>query len=499
MKTYSTSPNGILHITILVGILGALALWLSRRPEAIVLTATPVVALMLLNYRVATVITTWVLLIWLSRIAVVFYDFVLFSYAVYACIALTAAAYVLRLAAPGRFRLRLMANPWIWLFIAALVVAGVRGMTNAAGIPPWLLAGDDVDYRIPWVYLRTFVLPAIFLPMLAMFVAAAVADGEKLARFIVPMCAYVWAIGLLIVWDVAVSGQSLMALAQPDERNEHLAALGFHSNEFGTMLAVAYALLLGIRDVAQSRRGRAAISLTLVLTAGVLLLTFSRGAYVAFAVTNMLFFMRASGRRKAAFVTVVLLVWLAAPSAVVDRAQYALDSRDPNEISAGRVENIWMPLLPDVRSHLLFGQGLQSIMWTEAQRFQLIFPVNLSHNAYLDLLLDFGLIGSLPILAWYAYLWRGFIRQAKDDPDEAFRRFFYGGPLALAALAVCALTNDRLTPTSTTVFLWIAAGVLMGRQAVQTRRGLPSPLVEETRPRWFRMDRMPPSREVAIG
>lgn len=500
MKTYASSPHGILHITILGGILGVLVLWLSRRPEALVLTAAPVAVLMLLNYRAATVITTWVLLVWMSRIAAVYFDLVLFSYAVYACICLTVASYALRLAAPGAFRLRLTANPWIWLFITALVVAGLRGASNAGGIPPWLLAADDVDYSAPWVYVRTFVLPALFLPVLAMLIAAAVEDGEKLTRFVVPMCAFIWVICLLIMWDVAVSGQSLAALAQPDERNEHLAAIGFHSNELGTMLAIAYALSLGIRDAMRSPRLRAAMSLTLVLTGGALILTFSRGAYVAFAVTNMLFFMRASPRRKATLVTVVLLVWLVAPAAVVNRAQYALDSRDPNAISAGRVENIWLPLLPDVRAHLFLGQGLESIMWTEAQRFDLIYHVNLSHNAYLDLLLDFGILGSLPILAWYVYLWRGFLRQAACDRDHACRRFFYGGHLALVALSVCALTNDRLTPTATTALLWIAGGVLMGRQAVHNLRSGAAVSPRETEePRLFRMNRIPPSRVVSVS
>jgi len=498
MKSDASSAHGILHITILLGILGAIALVLSRHPEALVLTAVPVAALMLLNYRVAAVITTWVLLIWLSRLAVVFFDFVLFSYVVYACICLTAVACALRMVAPGRVRLRLTTNPWIWLFIAVLIVGGLRGAASVDGIPPWLLV-DNVDYATPWVYIRTVVLPAVFLPVLAIFVAAAVEDGERLTRFIVPMCAFVWAIGILILGAVALSGQSLLGMSQADERNEHLAALGFHSNEFGTMLAVAYALLLGIRDAVPGRRGKTAISLTLALAASALVLTFSRGAYVAFAVTNLLFFMRASPRRKAAFVIVVVLAFLVAPAAIADRAQYAIDSRDANAISAGRVDNIWMPLLPDVREHLLFGQGLESIMWTEAQRFELIFPVNLSHNAYLDLLLDFGIVGSLPILAWYAYLWRGFIRQAKHDEDEAYRRFFYGGHLALASLAVSALANDRLTPTATTVCLWIAAGVLMGRQAAYANRGSRPAPIERTRPRWVRMNDVAPRGAVSIS
>lgn len=417
-----------------------------------------------MNYRRATTLTTWVMLLWLSRLPVVFFDFPLVSYAVYACLTLTMVICLLRVWAPAGARAGLITNGWIWLFILAVVGGGVHGAMNVGSIPPWILSGDTADYASPWVYGRSVVLPSLFLPLLSVLIATAYRERETLEAALTPMIALAATFALLIVWDVATSGASLVAMAQPDERNEHLASLGFHSNEFGTMLAVTYALLLGTRQGITSRHVKTALTITLGLAAVALVLTFSRGAYAAFAVTNMLFFMRAKPSRKGALVAIVLLLWFAAPAAIFSRAQYALDSKDVNEISAGRIDSIWVPLLPDISHNWLFGQGLHSIMWTEAQRLQQIFPVSLAHNAYLDLMLDMGVVGALPILAWYAYLWRGFLRESRRDPDPAFRALFYGGHLALASLSLCALTNDRLTPTTPTVVLWIAAGVLLGRQ-----------------------------------
>ena len=222
------------------------------------------------------------------------------------------------------------------------------------------------------------------------------------------------------------------------------------------------AWVLGVWDGARGR-SKKALGALLVLTAVALLLTFSRGAYLAFAVATVVVFMRGAPKKRAAFLVLTAALWFAAPAPLVDRIGYGLTSKDVNEISAGRVENLWVPLLPDIADHLWFGQGLQSIMWTDAQLFQEIYPVNYAHNAFLDLLLDFGLIGAFPVAAWYAYIWRGFYRGASADPDPQFRAFFFGGHLALMSFFLYAITNSRLTPTAPTCLLWIAGGVLLGR------------------------------------
>ena len=152
--------------------------------------------------------------------------------------------------------------------------------------------------------------------------------------------------------------------------------LGFHSNEFGTFLAIAYGLSLGVWNSAESGREKKRLGAIVVGTGIALLLTFSRGAYLAFAVTNVVVFMGSSPKKRAAFLLVTLLLALAAPAPLVDRAGYGLTTRDANEISAGRVDNLWVPLLPNIADHVWVGQGLQSIMWTEAQLFQQIYPVN---------------------------------------------------------------------------------------------------------------------------
>ena len=406
------------------------------------------------------------MLIWLSRVPAVFFDLVAFSYVVYASVGITIAAFVLRLLHRGAPPLTPIMNRWLALYVVVVLAAGLRGLRNVEAIPAWILTDTSADYGIPWVYFRTIVLPALLLPLLALITAVAIADRQKLTTALWPTWVVASVMPLIVLASVASSGVSLGTMADAGYRNEHLKGIGFHSNELGTFLAIAYALLLGARAGMASRQAKNTAAVALCLIGAALVLTFSRGALLAFAVTNAVYFMTGSPRKRAAFAVLVVVACLAAPSAVFERAQFGVDTRDLNEISAGRLDNIWLPLLPDVSDHLLFGQGLHSIMWTDAQRLQQMYPVSVAHNAYLDLVLDVGLVGAVVLLTWYVYLWRAFRRGAATDPDAQYRGVFHGGQLAIMALFLCALSNDRLTPTAPTALLWVVAGILLGRQVL---------------------------------
>ena len=465
-----------MNVLAVMGILGGAFLFLyTRRVELLALVGLPMALRMVTSFRTSALITTCAMFIWLSRVPTTFFDLSVFSYVVYASLALSIAAFCARAVHRGTARLPLVTNLWLALYVGVVLYAGITGMQNAEGIPAWMLAGANVDYGIPWVYFRSIVLPGIFLPLLALVTATAIVDRQKLESTMLPAWIFGFGIAIIVVGYVLMSGIGIGTLSDASFRNEHLKDLGFHSNELGTLLALAYALTLGGREALTGRRVRVLTVVSLAVIAVALVLTFSRGALLAFIVVNALFFAGGSSRRRMVFAAAVAVVLLFAPAAVFERAQFGLGTWDLNEISAGRLDNIWLPLLPDIGDHLLVGQGLHSIMWTDAQRLQQIYPVMVAHNAYLDLLLDVGVVGTMIVLGWYFFLYRGFRRGAATDPDPRFRAVFYGGYLALVALLVCALSNDRLTPTAPSALLWLAAGVLLGRQAQLRRMGAAAP------------------------
>jgi O-antigen ligase len=437
---------------------------LTGRLEIAALLAIPVALMLLQKYRLAVAASVWAMVIWGSRLPVVLFEFTRFSYVVYACIGIAMAAYALRLLSFGPRNAPFIGRiAWpVWLMLAVLILGAIHGAPHAAEIPDWLVPDDSVDFRSPWPYFRTFALPAIFQVVLALMIASAFSKGQFPREIVTAAAVMVWTISVMIIGFVALSGLSLRELAQPDERN-FLSELGFHANTFGAFLAIAYALMLGLWNGMKNFRAKVILASTIGVTLLALLLSFSRGAYLASTAVTLVFFMRGSAVRKLAFVAVLVGVSFVLPAAVFHRAEYGIQTGDLNAISAGRIDLIWLPLLPDAVHHLLMGQGLNSVMWTAAQRDQLMAPVVLSHNGYLDLLLDFGIAGAIPILAAYAFLWRGFLRLSKAETDTGLRGLFYGGHLALGAFSLICMTSERITPTTTSLFIWMAGGVLIGR------------------------------------
>src|SRR5204863_8728152 len=137
-----------------------------------------------------------------------------------------------------------------------------------------------------------------------------------------------------------------------------------------------------------------------------------------FIVVNVLFLL---WRRNAKALLFLALLAAAAvfflPDAVYQRATTGFGS-GLNAISAGRVEGIWLPLLPEVLRSPIYGNGLGSILWSETMRRAdgvAILPVGHPHSAYLEAALDIGIAGLIIVCAYFAHVWKGF-RALSVDP-----------------------------------------------------------------------------------
>src|SRR5262249_4458159 len=130
-------------------------------------------------------------------------------------------------------------------------------------------------------------------------------------------------------------------------------------------------------------------------------------------------------------------------------------------ISAGRLDEIWLPLLPTLWQNLWFGGGLASVLWSAAARSGEIIVAH-SHNAYLQLLLDFGVVGAALILAFYVWAWRA-VRQAGANASSAYwRHFFMGASACIVLMFVQGISDDRFSPSATQVFMWFGIGAAIG-------------------------------------
>src|SRR5690606_34991653 len=126
--------------------------------------------------------------------------------------------------------------------------------------------------------------------------------------------------------------------------------------------------------------------------------------------------------------------------------QLGAEGVDLNEVSAGRVKDIWLPALEMIEQKPWLGHGIGTPV--ETQRYGYIA----SHNAYLATLLELGVVGLLALvnLLFFAF------REAYPRRDELF--------YLLVALCLLTLTGHQFVPYHSTHVLWVAYGMAVAEK-----------------------------------
>ncbi len=379
----------------------------------------------------------------------------------------TLAAYLLQGLADGGLR-RLVPRPLLWLYLAPILLGGAIGASHVGEIPPVFLLYEMIAFDDASGYLREMVFKPLLMVAFALLVGAAVSKSARPERFLIPALASICVMDAMVIAYVLRSGIALGQLASNESR-EFLSELGLHANDLGRLFAMAYALLLFTWAAARHPGLRLALLGSMAITAVALMLTFSRGAFVGFLVVNALFVLwRRNANALLLLGVLVIVAVIALPSAVYDRMATG-SSEGLNAISAGRIEGLWVPLLPETLRSPIYGNGLGSILWSEPMRRgvgEAILPVTHPHNAYLQALLDTGVVGLALLCAYFAHVWKGFRALSADATLSPLLRGFYQGAAAgLLSILVSDLTDSSLVPRPEQIYLWLAVGMLYGQRA----------------------------------
>jgi O-antigen ligase len=381
----------------------------------------------------------------------------------------TLGACLLQNLGAGKLR-EFVPRPLLWLYLAPLVAAGALGVRHVEDIVPGFYQYGLIQFHDAAGYLRDMLFKPLLLVVFALLVAAAAARSARPEALLAPALLSVWVMAALVLGFVALSGAGLGQLATSGARS-FLSPLGIHANDLGRLYVSAYALLLFTWAAAGPGALRALLAASVGLVVVALVLTFSRGALLGFMVVNVLFL---AWRRSGKVLLIGALLALAAPLLVPEVVFQRLGTgfgEGANAVSAGRIDGLWLPLLPEVLASPLFGHGLASILWSDAMQVAEVDPTRVigathPHNAYLETLLDMGLVGLALLGAYYLHVWRGF-RALGADPalDARLAGFFQGAAAALAALLAVAVFDSSLAPRAEQAYLWLAIGLLYGVRA----------------------------------
>ena len=361
-----------------------------------------------------------------------------------------------------------------WLYVVPILVGGVFGMQHIAEIPRIFQSAEMIyfDGDNPVGYWRDEIFKPLGMVIYAMLIGAAVARSKRPERFVTPMFLSVFAMAALAIGFVIESGEHLSDLAGTYAR-QFFSALGMHANDLGRLYAVAYALLLFTWD--RTRR----ITLKLLLAVGMaavtvaLLLTFSRGAFLGFVIVNVTYLLSRRSIKTMILAGLGLpIAILLAPGAFYSRLEMGF-GQGMDEITAGRLDEIWVPLMPEILTSPPWGNGVGSVMWARAMRFGEMFVVGHPHNAYFQSWLDLGAIGTACLLGFWIYSWHQFRKLARDDRIAAeLQGFFEGAAAGIVSFLIAGIAGSSLMPVPEQCFLWLALGVMWGVQRHLGRGGV---------------------------
>lgn len=361
---------------------------------------------------------------------------------------------------------RFVPAPLLWLYIAPIVAAGVLG-TNHLGEISMAVLRRYVDMEAvtsEFGYLQFALVKPMLLVVFALLVAAAVSRSEKPERFMAPILVSIWIMAGMAIGYYLLSGASLEDLSASTARG-FFGPLGLHANDLGRIYASAFALCLFTWAATDNLKLSVPLLATMALVVAALVLTFSRGAFLGFLLVCVLFLM---SRRdaKSLFILGCLGIGLTLVGGVLLARLQMGFGMDANTISAGRINGIWLPLLPEVWRNPVFGNGLSSILWSDAIRQGIVQPVSHPHSAYLRTLLDMGLVGLTLLCAYFAHVWWR-LRKLGRDPgtNPTLRGFYAGGAAGLVSFLLAGFAGSALTPVPEQSFLWLAIGMMYGQYA----------------------------------
>lgn len=362
---------------------------------------------------------------------------------------------------PGRFRFPAW-RPAFYAYLFVFIFAALNGARHVQHIPPYFHALGVMGETTALGYLQiTLFAPGLIIA--AAYVMSLVAANTRSAAWIaVPLFASAALLSIALVIVANGASSTMGDLAQQESRR-YLSVLGPHANELGLMLNMALALSLCSLGEARRRTTVLWLGLVSLLLAAAVVLTFSRGAFLGLLVVSIhAVCVRRDRIRLIAILACIGLAVVALSDAVIDRVLHGIGGNDLDLISSGRIDEIWLPLLPEIFRHPVVGSGHGSIMWSEAAQSRSILPVGHPHSAYLGLLLDVGFVGTIVTAAFLVHMWRMFWRTAHQASAGGLRGFFLGAAACIPLLLVQGLTDDSFMPGFTHAYLWLAYGAAVG-------------------------------------
>lgn len=248
----------------------------------------------------------------------------------------------------------------------------------------------DVAFGYPFSYLRYFstyfmrpvlVFLLMYLPVIFCY------ELKDIKKYTIVLLVSILAASLLVIVEFIKAPKGDFETI----REMIGDAFGMHSSNIVNFIVLTLPLTLAL-GINLHKKIFYVFACVEIIAIGVL---FSRGAYVVtlFSIASVLYLLK---RRKtlAGLIISLPLVYLALPGMIKNRILTGLLEGNVQDISAGRVDHIWKPIIQEMWNNpeiILFGYGKYGFINSKVYKSGLVYDAVHAHNLYLDIICDGGI------------------------------------------------------------------------------------------------------------
>lgn len=248
--------------------------------------------------------------------------------------------------------------------------------------------------------------------------------------------------------------------------------VGLHANDIAKVLGATVWALVGSCPWWWRMPRLRWFAVTSILVVGLgLMLCYSRAGYVAAAVVGLgLGVLRM--RRLLLIMPVVAVVAAFAFPAVMNRIDMGVGEVDAggdttsnwDTISAGRLTNLWPPVIEAIMKSPLIGQGRLAILRTDVyyriRELEKETPSH-PHNSYLEVLLDGGIVGLVVVLAGFTGVFWTTVRLLRNRTDPLISVLGCVGFAHVVTVLVSAMSGTAFFLAQSSAPLLASAGLTL--------------------------------------
>jgi len=350
---------------------------------------------------------------------------------------------------------------FVLLFFFGL--SAIRGLNHIDAIS--FAAGEQ--YSVSGYFLSFFLRPLVY--MIPMFMVLRFIRSERDIQSVVDgvvITILLFSTYFLVYYIFEVEDKGNIDLAWEYAGD----ALGLHKGQASAFYTVGFAILLARYFFKRNIVTLVAIFLSLPAVG----FLYSRTAYVTVFLSLPLYLLFS---RKVRLLPILVLFGILGgvllSETILERISKGVAEESVDLISAGRVNQQWIPLIEEYLASpekLLLGQGLYSVYSTEAYRQGLFPGANHPHNMYVELLINTGLFGFIPILLLYGLLLKKVYDHLKRMQQGPMREYLCGALVSMICFFVGGMTRGSFFPQIENAYFWAIAAL-----AIVIMREIPIP------------------------